>query len=333
MAAPPPQLIDPFQRRLNYLRISVTDRCNLRCTYCMPRSGVPKLDHAEILRYEEILRLAHIGVGLGITKIRLTGGEPLVRKGILEFLPRLAAIQGLRDLSLTTNGILLGQNLEKIRAAGIRRINVSLDTLVAEKYARITGVDGFHRVWEALMEARETGFSPIKVNVVVMKGINSDEIPAFAALSRKEPFHIRFIEYMPMGCMGMNQSRRFVPTERIKERLKELGPLIPVPRGPDDGPSERFRFPGARGEVGFISPVSHHFCRSCNRLRLTASGHLRPCLLSDRQLDLKGPLRRGATDRELAEIFKKAALKKPFEHTLRTHPGQGPRALMSSIGG
>ena len=326
-------LTDAYKRRLNYLRISITDRCNLRCVYCMPKGGVPKLQHGDILTYEEILRLSRIAADLGIEKIRVTGGEPLVRKGVLNFLRRMAGIPGIRDLALTTNGVLLGENLENLKKAGLKRLNVSLDSLRPERFTAITGHDAFHQVWEAVQKARRLGFSPIRINMVVIKGQNDDEILDFAELSLKHPYHIRYIEYMPIGDSQNGDAIRHVPSSEIKNTVSRLGELKPVSREPFDGPADRYRFEGAPGEIGFISPISHHFCAVCNRLRLTASGRLRPCLLTDRELDVVGPLRNGASDRELAKIFIKAAMNKPFAHSRVRDSSAAFSGQMWSIGG
>ncbi|MBW1817868.1 MAG: GTP 3',8-cyclase MoaA [Deltaproteobacteria bacterium] len=326
-------LTDAYKRRLNYLRISITDRCNLRCIYCMPAGGVPKLRHGDILTYEEILRLSRIAADLGIEKIRVTGGEPLVRKGVLDFLRSMAGIPGIRDLALTTNGVLLGENLEKLKAAGLKRLNISLDSLRPERFREITGHDAFHQVWEAVQGARRLGFSPIRINMVVIRGRNDDEILDFAELSLKHPYHIRYIEYMPFGGSEEGHAIHHVPSSEIKKMVAGLGRLQPVSRDPFDGPADRYRFEGAPGEIGFISPISHHFCAVCNRLRLTASGRLRPCLLSDRELDVVGPLRNGASDRELSEIFIKAAMNKPYAHSPARDSSTAFSGQMWSIGG
>jgi cyclic pyranopterin phosphate synthase len=324
---------DRYHRTLNYLRVSLTDRCNLRCIYCLPEKGVPKLRHQDILTYEEILRLVRIAVGLGFDKVRLTGGEPLVRKGICDFIPKLAAIEGIQDISLTTNGVYLKDYLKEIRSGGIRRINISLDTLRSDRYESITGSDQLGRVLEAIEEARSMGFHPLKINMVVIKGLNDDEVLDFAKMSLMYPYHVRFIEYMPIGNFGSASSLHHVPSSEIKSRLRALGKLIPLTKTEMDGPSENFRLEGAAGKIGFISPMSHHFCQHCNRLRLTASGQLRPCLLSDLQEDLKGPMRTGATDQALADLFSKTALKKPHEHRLAASGGDPLSAQMCSIGG
>ena len=326
------QLIDNYNRRLNYLRISITDRCNLRCVYCVPNDSHQRLPHKEILRYEEILRIVRIGIRLGISKVRVTGGEPLVRKGVYDFLGELTQIDGLSDVSLTTNGVLLKDNIKKIRSAGIKRINVSMDTLSRKKYHEITGHDMFDQVWEGIESAQNMGFDPIKINVVALNGINDDELIDIAGLSFSYPFHIRFIEYMPIGASRMNIGKQLLAPE-IKKRINVLGELIPVKNGINDGPASRYKFKGAKGEIGFIHAISKHFCNECNRLRLTASGKLRACLLSDHQEDLKGPLRRGCLDSELADIFLRAVSHKPYDHNVVCDQPVMVAGRMSAIGG
>ncbi len=325
---PPKRLLeDPYNRRINYLRISVTDRCNLRCIYCTPAGRIEKLAHGEILSHEENLRIARTGVSLGIDKIRVTGGEPFVRKGIDSFLEKLAAIDGLRDLSLTTNGILLSRHIDRLMDIGIRRLNISLDTLNPEKYHRITGQDGFDRVWRGILTAMEKGFSPIKINVVALAGINDDELADLAALSLKYPLHVRFIEQMDcFGAAAQCAGRPALTETGIRKAISGIGDLVACDRSiPGNGPASRFRIRQAfgeaaggsprkaPGEIGFISPVSHHFCSRCNRLRLTADGRLRSCLLSGATIDIRGPLRSGADDAELAEIIVRAVEKNPRE--------------------
>ena len=326
------KLIDPYNRHLNYLRISITDRCNLKCIYCVPRDLVPRLSHDEIMTYEEILRLVRIGLRLGISKIRVTGGEPLVRKGVYDFLTDLSGLDGLADLSLTTNGVSLKANLNKIKGAGIKRINISLDSLNPKKFAQITGYDKFEQVWAGIEKARSIGFRPIKINVVAMRGINDDEILDFGRLSLEHPFHIRFIEYMPIGDSQMGNGPLLLAPE-IKKRISALGNLIPVPNTMNDGPAQRYHFKGAAGEIGFIHALSHHFCDRCNRLRLTARGQLRPCLLSDHHEDVKGIMRTGGTDEQLAEVFFKAVRHKPSDHNLAIQNPSRVCGQMSSIGG
>lgn len=329
-----PKLIDKFYRHINYLRISVTDRCNLRCIYCVPPKPVPKLSHTDILTYEEILHLVKTGVGLGISKVRITGGEPLVRKGLYDFLAQLTDVQGLKDVSLTTNGLNLKKNAEKIRSAGIKRINISLDTLNKQKFKTITGCDRFSGVWESIMFALETGFNPVKLNVVVLNGINDDELSDIARLSFSYPFHIRFIEYMPIGNPGIEISNPPLLTPEVKKRISVLGRLIPIKNSINDGPARRFKFAGAEGEIGFISPLSEHFCNKCNRLRLTANGWLRPCLLSDYQADIKTSLRQRSKDRHPADIFLNAITYKERMHYLgKSGCADKVNDQMSKIGG
>jgi cyclic pyranopterin phosphate synthase len=333
-------LIDQYRRNLNYLRVSITDRCNLRCMYCMPAGSACKLSHGEILRYEEILRIIRIGIRLGITKVRITGGEPLVRKDCCTFLENLGSLAGLDDISLTTNGVLLERYADRIAAAGIERLNISLDTLNRSKFAAITGVDAFDQVWAGIEKAGRKGFSPIKINVVVLNGINDDELEDLAALSIDHPFHIRFIEYMPIGRTRVCDTTPLLYPD-IRSRIEALGPLQPVgdsPAGsaasapPSAGPARRYRLPGARGEIGFITAVSRHFCRDCNRLRLTADGRIRPCLLSDSSENIKSPLRRGMLDTDLAAVFFRAVEKKPLQHASAIAP-QCRNDRMASIGG
>ncbi len=326
------KLIDPCNRHLNYLRISITDRCNLKCIYCVPQNQIPRLTHADILTYEEILRIAKIGVKLGISKLRVTGGEPLVRKGVTGLLRELSNIDGVNDLSLTTNGVALRDNLAQIKSAGIHRINISLDTLDRKKFQRITGLDLFDQVWQGIEMALDMGFDPIKLNIVALNGINDDELKEMALLSYKYPFHIRFIEYMPIGESRIGNSPLLLAPD-IKNRINELGRLIPIRNSENDGPAQRYRFDGAVGEIGFIHALSQHFCDRCNRLRLTASGSLRPCLLSDHHEDIKGPLRKGASDQELAEVFIKAVRHKPSDHNLAVGNPSRVCGQMRAIGG
>jgi cyclic pyranopterin phosphate synthase len=326
-------LIDPHNRKLNYLRISITDRCNLRCLYCSPRHQIPKLSHKAILSYEEILHLVRIAVQLGISKVRITGGEPLVRKGVFEFIRALHQVDGIQDISLTTNGVLLKDHVDELIGAGLHRINISLDTLKPDKFKKITGVDAFDQVWEGILQAYQGGLSPIKINTVVLRHFNDDELEDLARLSFVYPFHFRFIEYMPIGTTE-GEMASSIYTPEIKRRLTDkIGELIPVDHRLSDGPAERFRFEGAAGEVGFISAMSHHFCHTCNRLRLTASGQIRSCLLSDHQEDIKTLLRGGASDEALSAVFLKAARMKGVQHGLTSDAPIRVSGQMSSIGG
>lgn len=325
------ELIDAYQRHINYLRISITDRCNLRCLYCSPGRPIKKMSHESILRYEEILRLVQIGVRLGITKVRVTGGEPFVRKGCCDFLEKLTSIRGLSDISLTTNGVLLKRHLNRLHEIGIRRLNISLDTLKPEKYKQITGVNAFARVWESINAAMDMGFSPVKINVVAINGINDDELKALARLTFSYPFHVRFIEHMPFGD-GCRENSNPLLAPDIKERIETIAPLLAVSRENNDGPARRYRFEGAPGEIGFITAVSHHFCSECNRLRLTADGRIRTCLLSDQTTDIKTALRSGASDEMLAGIFLAAVADKPRRHNLQSHSASCLNKMIS-IGG
>ena len=286
MPVPP---TDHYQRKIDYLRLSVTDRCNLRCTYCMPEEGIPRLSHEDILNYEEILRLVRIVTRMGITKIRVTGGEPLVRKDILFLCANIAATPWLKSLSLTTNGLLLAQYARSLFVAGIKRVNISLDTLKPEKYASITRKDSFEQVWAGIRAVQETGFTPIKLNAVIMRGVNDDEIEDLARLTYHYPFEVRYIEFMPF--LSDEGDDRFVSAEEILERLARIAPLLPAMSESSNGPARHYRFPTALGKIGIISPISEHFCHHCNRLRITADGKLRTCLFSLDETDLKTPLR------------------------------------------
>ncbi|MDL2269995.1 GTP 3',8-cyclase MoaA [Desulfosarcina sp. OttesenSCG-928-A07] len=325
-------LTDPEHRAIRYLRLSITDRCNLRCLYCAPDGRVPRLAHDQILSYEEILRVVQVGVGLGIRKVRVTGGEPLVRKGVVDLLRRLVAIPEIEDVSLTTNGVLLESCAKAIFDAGVRRINVSLDSLNRQRYAHITGYDRFDRVWAGILRAHAMGFSPIKINVVAMRRINDDEIADFARLSMAYPFHIRFIEYMPIGNSRTTVQDQIL-TPEIQDRIRVLGELVPVEGQKNDGPARRFRISGAKGEVGFISALSQHFCDQCNRLRLTADGKLRACLLSDRYESLKEALRSGKGDAAVADVFRTAVQKKWAGHRLGADDTVPVTEFMQKIGG
>ncbi len=326
-------LYDPYQRRINYLRISVTDRCNLRCRYCMPEEGVPLIPHDKILTYEEILRLVHLFVSEGISKVRLTGGEPLVRKGIVEFVAHLSKIEGIKDLSLTTNGILLKDFAKALKEAGLKRVNISLDTLRKERFYHITRRNGFEQVWKGIEEALNAQLSPIKINMVAIRGMNDDEIESFAQLTFHLPLTIRYIEYMPSGNGEEWKEGRILTIKEIKARLERKAPLIPVPSDPLDGPAQRFHFEGALGEIGLIGPVSDHFCGNCNRLRLTPDGKIRTCLFSDEEIDVRQYLRNGAGDEEIRERLLEALKSKPEKHQINTHPFKKCQRNMSAIGG
>jgi cyclic pyranopterin phosphate synthase len=307
-------LSDSFNRPINYLRISVTDRCNLRCVYCMPAEGISLISHNDILTYEEIYTVARVAAGLGIEKIRLTGGEPLVRLGLPDLVRMLAQIEGIDDLSMTTNGTLLARYAAELKDAGLRRVNVSLDTLKPERFKQITrGDNELSEVLEGIEAARKVGLNPVKINTVVMAGVNDDELLDFARKTINEGWHVRFIELMPL--VG-SDTLQFVSADEMKRRLEPLGELTPSLPSVGSGPAKYFRLPKAKGDIGFITPISEHFCFQCNRMRLTADGKLRPCLLSDYEVDLKQPLRSGISLDGLEELFKKAVANKPERHNL-----------------
>jgi cyclic pyranopterin phosphate synthase len=330
-------MIDQYNRNINYLRVSVTDRCNLRCKYCMPKDGLSQIGHNDILRYEEMLRVIRAGVGLGISKVRITGGEPLVRRGIVDFIARLKSIPGLADISLTTNGVLLKQFAEDLFHAGIRRINVSLDSLNKEKYAAITRGGDLNAVLAGIQEADRVGFAPIKINTVAIKGFNDDEILTFAAHTLDKPYQVRFIELMPLGHAGGDNSSNFLSNDVVMDIIRQAYPLTAVNGQTNkvDGPALLYKIAGGQGGIGFISPVSRHFCHACNRLRLTADGHLRACLLLDEEVDLKGPLRDGCSDGDLEDLMRKAIARKPRGHTMIKEERHLRKCMkeMATIGG
>ncbi|MBI4284358.1 MAG: GTP 3',8-cyclase MoaA [Chloroflexi bacterium] len=322
-------LSDSFQRPINYLRVSVTDRCNMRCVYCMPADGICLIPHQEILSYEEIQHVAEAAAELGISKVRLTGGEPLVRLGLPKLVQMLSRIEGIDDIALTTNGMLLGRYAAELKMAGLRRVNVSLDTLKPERFDAITrSSDKLSVVLEGIETARKVGLTPVKLNTVVMAGINDDEIVDFARQTIDEDWHVRFIEQMPFGA----DTSSFIPASEIRRRLEPLGELEPCHYAIGNGPAKYFRLPNAKGTIGFITPVSEHFCFQCNRLRLTSDGKLRLCLLADDEIDLKQPLRQGISQAELKELIAKAVASKPERHHLAENhlPHNRP---MTQVGG
>jgi cyclic pyranopterin phosphate synthase len=324
-------LSDSFQRPINYLRISVTDRCNLRCQYCMPAEGVALMSHADVLTYEEIIAIVRAAVGLGINRVRLTGGEPLVRLGLPELVRMLAAIGGIDDISLTTNGTRLAEHAAALHAAGLRRVNVSLDTLKPERFREITRCGNLEDTLNGIAAAHAAGLEPVKINCVVMAGTNEDELVDFAVKTRDEGWHVRFIEHMPVSG-DASIDARFVSVREMRNIIETLGPLEPTLVSAGNGPAKYFKLPGASGTIGFITPVTEHFCYQCNRLRLTADGKLRPCLLHEDEIDLREPLRAGATGDELQEIIRQAILAKPQSHQLaagKTHRGRP----FSQVGG
>ncbi|MBE0599558.1 MAG: GTP 3',8-cyclase MoaA [Desulfuromonadales bacterium] len=284
-------LIDSFGRKVNYLRLSITDRCNLRCSYCMPSDGVAKLHHQDILSYEELFQIARAAVALGVEKIRVTGGEPLVRKGVVDFLRRLATLPGLRELALTTNGILLEKMASELRQAGVSRLNISLDSLQPETFARITRLGDVQQVVRGI-EAAEAASLPIKINMVVMRGVNDAEITDFAALTLQRAHAVRFIEYMPAVPNPQTASLAF-PGAEILARIGEHFRFEPIGKDRLAGPAKNYRIAGALGTLGIITPISNHFCGDCNRIRVTSTGRARSCLFSNHELDLRPLLQAG----------------------------------------
>ncbi|MEA3241093.1 MAG: GTP 3',8-cyclase MoaA [Pseudomonadota bacterium] len=327
-------LNDSIGRKVSYLRISVTDRCNLRCRYCTPEEQFPFLNHQDVLRYEEILTVIRALVPVGIDKVRLTGGEPLVRKNLDQLIGWINDINGIRDISLTTNGVLLAEKGKLLRDAGLSRINISLDSLKPDKFFYITRRNYFPQVMNGIETALSLGFSPVKINVVAMRGFNDDEIIDFAALAERLPVHVRFIEYMPIGSDSDWQADQFIPVHEIRRQIEEVyGPLSPLPTDDLAGPAKVFFLPGGQGRIGFIGVLSNPFCDRCNRVRLTADGRLRPCLLADIEFDLKNLLRHGTDADAIRALFFKALAEKPESHGMSCNTVKKCVRVMSSIGG
>ncbi len=327
------KLHDEFHRRIDYLRISITDHCNLKCLYCTPLGGSSKLAHSEILSYEEIRRVVEAAIQTGISKVRITGGEPLMRRGMVNLCRMLADLEGLNSLTLTTNGVLLEEVAQPLFQSGVRRVNVSLDTLRPGRFKNITGHNLLSHVLAGIQKADEVGLHPVKINTVVMRGINEDEVEDFARLTLEKPYHVRFIEFMPTNGLRDHESL-FVPVEEMVHLVNRIGEPSLAPSLDSCGPARLCALPGAMGKVGFIAPLSWHFCDSCNRLRLTADGRLRTCLFSEEEIDVKGPLRGGASIAELAAIFRYGATKKPWGHHLQGTGGQySSGRVMRAIGG
>ena len=321
--------VDSFGRSIDYLRISVTDRCNLRCIYCMPPEGVPHISHSEILSYEEIRLVVQAAAQLGIRRIRLTGGEPLVRADFPELVKMLSRIDGVMELSLTTNGALLKDYAQVLKQAGLSRVNVSLDTLRADRFQDITRLGELEDVLAGIEAAKEVGLHPIKINTVVTRGINDGEILDFARMTYTEGWHVRFIELMPFK--GVAQP---VPSVEVQQHVSSLGRLEPCMSITGNGPARYYRLAGAQGTIGFISPLTEiYFCSRCNRMRLTPDGKLRPCLLGDDEIDLRTPLRSNASMDELKRLILKAVASKPEHHHLKDTNDRPLERKMSQIGG
>ncbi len=322
-------ILDSFGRSINYLRISVTDRCNLRCLYCMPPEGVPQMPHSEILSYEEIRTVVRVAAELGINRVRLTGGEPLVRAELPKLIKMISQVEGIEELSLTTNGTFLKKYVMELKQAGLSRVNVSLDTLKPDKFRYITRLGELKTVLEGIEAAKEAGFEPVKINTVVMRGINDDEILDFAKMTYKEGCHVRFIELMPF-----KGAAEFVPSIELRQHISLLGKLEPCAPITGNGPATYYCLAGAKGAIGFISPLTEtSFCSRCNRMRLTPDGKLRPCLLGEGEIDLKTPLRNNASMEELKSLILKAVASKPEHHHLEGGNIRPVNRKMSQIGG
>ena len=334
-------LTDLFSRSISYLRLSLTDRCNLKCMYCVTEDEsagcLSKLQHDELLTYEELLRVVRVAVAMGITKVRLTGGEPLVRRNVMGFIRELTRVEGLGDVRITTNGVLLAQHAQELLDAGVTKVNISLDSLSPKRVAEITGADCFDAVWRGIETVLGLGFSPVKLNMVAMRHINDDEILDFARMSQRLPLQVRFIEFMPIGASSRWNADTYISSDEIMARIATLGELIPLEKGRNDGPAKVFRLGAdAAGSLGFISPLSHHFCNRCNRLRLTSAGALRSCLLHDEEVDLRSVLRNQPTDESIREAMLTAIRNKPRGHQLEERmqrTGSDCHGRMSRIGG
>lgn len=317
---------DSFGREISYMRISVTDRCNLRCKYCMPEEGVENLGHDKILSFEDIARIVKASAELGITKYRLTGGEPLARKGIVNLVESLAKIEGVEELAMTTNGTLLADQAAALKEAGLKRVNISVDSLLYHKYEEITRGGDLDAAFEGVNSAMKAGLTPLKLNVVVMKGFNDDEILNFVQLTINHPIDIRFIELMPVGQAGKNKEYDYMSSEEMKMKLPSL-----ISMNKQEGVAQIYKYPEAQGTIGFISPMSNHFCSSCNKIRLTADGKLKPCLHTDEEIDLSEVLR-AKDDELLKDTIRNAILRKGDKH----HLNEGAKPVdrgMSQIGG
>ena len=327
------QLVDSFGREIKSVRVSVTDKCNFRCTYCMPAEGLAWLPKSEVLTFEEIARIVRTMAAMGVSDVRLTGGEPLVRRDLPELVRMLAETRRVDDLSLTTNGVLLDRLAAPLVAAGLRRVNVSLDSLSHVRFAEITRRDALDQVLRGLEEAEQhPELRPIKVNCVAIKGFTETEVPALAELARRKPYVVRFIEFMPLDADEAWVDDKVLTGAEIRALIEERWPLVEIP-AKASSTARRFRFADGAGEIGFVSPVSEPFCSSCDRLRLTAEGQLRTCLFSRREWDLKTPLRDGASDAELADLIRSAVRHKELKHKINERGFVRANRSMSQIGG
>ena len=327
-------LLDTFDRVHDNLRISVTDRCNIRCFYCMPETGVKFMRREEILSFEEIERFARVAVSLGVTKVRVTGGEPLVRKDLPVLIRALVGIPGIRDLSLTTNGVLLAEQAEALYTAGLRRLNVHLDTLDRERFLKITRRDDLDKVLEGIEVCRRLGFRPIKINAVAVKDLLEPDLAPLARYGRERDIEVRFIEFMPLDSQGLWDRNRVLFASDIIERLsREIAPLVEIPDRDPRAPATEYRFADGIGRIGFIASVSRPFCLNCNRIRLTSDGKLRYCLFAVDETDVKGLLRSGASDEEIALTIRDNVRQKWLGHEINTARFVPPPRPMYAIGG
>jgi cyclic pyranopterin phosphate synthase len=357
-----PQMIDPFGRKIDYLRVSVTDRCNFRCVYCMPEQGFPSSPKDEQLTSDELVRLIQVGASLGIRKVRLTGGEPLLRNDIVDIVRLISDIPEIEDLSCTTNGFLLSEKASALASAGLNRVNISLDTLREDRFQAVARRGSLSKVMDGIRVAQASGLMPVKINAVAMRGINDCEAENFAEWTIREELHVRFIELMPIrwnldesasydpfqahGGRGLLQLRQatgdmlsdlemrrlFIPAKEIRDRIEAAFGELEEAELPTNGPAKTFRVRGAKGTVGFISQITSDFCDECNRLRLTHDGFLRPCLMSDGELDLRAKMRAGAADADLRAMFLHVLAHKPKRHYLAEGQQVCGRG-MSQIGG
>ncbi len=328
-------LVDSYGRRIKSMRISITDKCNFRCTYCMPAAGLPWLKKAEILSYEELERIARVAVSIGIEQIRLTGGEPLVRRDVPELVRQLRQIEGLRSLSLTTNGILLKQQAKILAEAGLSRINVSLDSLVREKFAQLTRRDQLERVLEGLAELEKyPSIYPVKVNAVAIRGYSEEDVLDFVRFARNKAYVMRWIEFMPLDADQIWRKEDILTGGEIKAIVEaQYGPLVPITTGDPSETARRYTFSDGIGEVGFINPVSEPFCANCDRIRLTADGQLRTCLFATEETDLRAVIRGGKSDEELATSIRQAVWHKELKHYIGDKRFRRANRSMSMIGG
>jgi cyclic pyranopterin phosphate synthase len=328
-----PKLADAFHRAITYLRISVTDRCNLRCVYCMPEEGLPWISNADILGFDEITEIVRAAAKVGVRSIRLTGGEPLIRPHLDRLVAMIAAVPGIDDIALSTNGLLLADQVRNLRAAGLTRANISLDTLREDRFAAIARRPGLQRVLAGIDAAFAAGLGPIKLNCVVMRGQNDDEVADFAEMTRERAVAVRFIEVMPVHENVGEHANEYVSATEILDRIRAIGDLHPIDGPPGNGPARYYAFDGAKGSVGVISPLSHDYCDTCNRVRLSADGRLKLCLFGDHFIDLRTPVRDGAGEDALISILRGSMYVKPERHHLDIGTTASAMRALSEIGG